>query len=311
MTSPEQPPDLDALAALDAGTLDPDRAAQVRSAAAADPRALDVLAALAAVRAELAGLRDPAPPAAVLDRWSAALAALPAPTGPTGPAQPDAPGPPALAVPDPAARRGLPGTPEPVRPPHTGPLGPATPYPGGPASTAAPQTGTGATRGRARPGHPAAGPPGPDRPDPGPRPPTRPWVRPGRGGDRRLRIWLGAVAAAAVAGGVLLTGPGPQQPTGPPTTDVLTLRRADLGAAASAVLGPAALGPLADAARRDACLLSAGGPVGAPVLGGRPVRLDGVDGVLLVLGTGELGRVRVVVVDRACTALLADTTAAG
>jgi hypothetical protein len=68
-------PDLDLLADLDAGILDADRAAEVRAAALADPRSAAILAALAATRAELAGLPAPAVPVHVAGRWAAALEA--------------------------------------------------------------------------------------------------------------------------------------------------------------------------------------------------------------------------------------------
>lgn len=62
------------LADLDAGLLDPARAAQVRADAEHDARAGAVLAALAATRAELASLGDPPVPAEFAARWDAALA---------------------------------------------------------------------------------------------------------------------------------------------------------------------------------------------------------------------------------------------
>src|SRR5690606_25184688 len=63
------------LADLDAGLLDPERAAEVREAAARAADATAVLAGLAATRAELAGLADPPLPARYAARWDAALAA--------------------------------------------------------------------------------------------------------------------------------------------------------------------------------------------------------------------------------------------
>jgi hypothetical protein len=65
------------------------------------------------------------------------------------------------------------------------------------------------------------------------------------------------------------------------------------------------LGPLADPARRAACLARSDAP--DDVAGGRTVRYEGEPGVLLVLSTGTLGRFRVLVVDDACSAVLADT----
>lgn len=66
-------PDMARLAALDAGLLDPQQAAAVRAAAAADPRATAVLDALAATRAELATQPRPALPPDVASRIAAAL----------------------------------------------------------------------------------------------------------------------------------------------------------------------------------------------------------------------------------------------
>ncbi len=74
MTDAERP-DLDLLADLDAGLLDPQRAHEVRTAALADPRSAAALAALAATRAELAAQPDPPVPDGYAERWTAALAA--------------------------------------------------------------------------------------------------------------------------------------------------------------------------------------------------------------------------------------------
>jgi hypothetical protein len=72
-------PDVAALAELDAGLPDDAAAAAARRrAAAADPRAAEVLDALAATRAELAAVDEPELPPAVAARWTAALAAEPA-----------------------------------------------------------------------------------------------------------------------------------------------------------------------------------------------------------------------------------------
>lgn len=67
------PLDVELLARLDAGALDPGQAARERAVAAADPRAVAVLAALAATRAELAGLPLPPPPPGAVRRWLAAV----------------------------------------------------------------------------------------------------------------------------------------------------------------------------------------------------------------------------------------------
>ncbi|MFC5996108.1 hypothetical protein ACFQE5_18030 [Pseudonocardia hispaniensis] len=113
---------------------------------------------------------------------------------------------------------------------------------------------------------------------------------------RRLRAaaaTLVGLAAASIA--VALAGPARV------STPVLALHADELAAAAPVSLGATDLGPLADADRRAECLGAAGvlGPH-EPVLGGRPVLLDGRPGTLLVLPTGTLGSFRVVVVDRDC-----------
>jgi hypothetical protein len=89
MTEPHEraTPSADLLADLDAGVLDPATAAEVRAAAARDPDAAAVLAALAGTRAELGKLADPPVPAEYASRWDAALAAqAAAPSSPPPPA---------------------------------------------------------------------------------------------------------------------------------------------------------------------------------------------------------------------------------
>ena len=71
-------------------------------------------------------------------------------------------------------------------------------------------------------------------------------------------------------------------------------------------VGTMDVGDLADPARRAACLrIVAPAAESAPLLGGRRVVLNGRPGTLLVLGTGTLGRLRLVVVDPNCGTLLA------
>ena len=74
---PRDPVDVAALAELDAGLPDAAEAAARRRGARADPRAAEVLDALAATRAELAAAGDPELPPEVAARWAAALAAEP------------------------------------------------------------------------------------------------------------------------------------------------------------------------------------------------------------------------------------------
>jgi hypothetical protein len=117
---------------------------------------------------------------------------------------------------------------------------------------------------------------------------------------RRRTLVLTAAAAALVA--VVLTGP---PPTSPP---------ADLASAAGRVLAERTrdVGGLADPAVLASCLRRAGvaAPHG-PLLAGRPVRVDGTDGTLLVIATGTKGRVRAVVATPDCTTVLADLTVGG
>ena len=186
----------DLLADLEAGLLDPARAAEVRAAAAQDPDATAVLAGLAATRAELGELADPPVPAEYAARWDAALAA------------------------------------------------------------------------------------------------EAPRVRP----RRRVRPALvaAAVLAATVVAGLLWT------PRDPPR---MSLDGVDLVAAGLTVRGAFDVGDLADPARRAGCLRAVTPPgvaPDAPLFGGRDVVLGGRDGVLLLLGAGERGRLHIVVVAPGC-----------
>lgn len=307
-------PDVPLLADLDAGLLDPARARAVRRAALADPRCAAVLDALAATRADLAAVPAPVAPPERVAGWLAALG-----TAGPGPARPPA----GTARTGPAPGTGTPG--------GTGPridTAPGRPAPGaaadGPAPGSGPDLGTGPAPAARNPAaqNPAARCPAAPDPAAGPVAPhaavpagTRPGPRPGR--DRpfgaapgrrprgplgaapaRRGRWLLAAAAALVVAALAL------RPAGPPD-----LTRVELAVAARSTVGTTDLGALADSARSDRCLAAAGHP-GAAVLGGRQVRLDGVAGVLLVLPTGELGRLRVLVVTPDC-AVLADDLVGG
>jgi hypothetical protein len=123
----------------------------------------------------------------------------------------------------------------------------------------------------------------------------------GRAGSRRRRRTLVLTAAAAALVAVVLTGP----PARPPT---------DLATATGRVLaaGTRDVGELSDPARLDSCLVRSGAPAAAgPLLAGRPIRLGGVDGLLLVISTGTKGRVRAVVPTTDCGRVLADVTVGG
>lgn len=114
---------------------------------------------------------------------------------------------------------------------------------------------------------------------------------------RTARPLASAAALVAVVTGVWFTRPAPP--------DVVGFDRVDLLAVGTAAVGVLDLGELADADRRAACLHTVDAP-GAQVLGGRRVLMDGRPGTLLVLGAGELGRFRLVVVDPSCTSVLAE-----
>jgi hypothetical protein len=117
---------------------------------------------------------------------------------------------------------------------------------------------------------------------------------------RRAGRWAGGLAAAAaVAALVVVALPGPADPLPadplPADTGPLALTTKDLP------VGGQDYGPLRDPARRAACLAHAGAP-GATVLGARQVDWAGRPGVLLVLPTGEPGRLRALVVSPDCAA---------
>lgn len=139
--------------------------------------------------------------------------------------------------------------------------------------------------GRTGTGRPADG----SRPDSGRR---RGRSAPGR--RRGHPVVLAAVLLTTLLGAGLLWS-RPQPPA--------ALDRVDLAAAGRAALGSSEVGALADPARRAGCLRAVTVPglaPGAPLLGGREVEIDRRRGVLLVLGTGQLGVFRIVVVDPDC-----------
>ncbi|WP_300012747.1 hypothetical protein [Pseudonocardia sp.] len=319
-------PDPALLADLDAGLLDPARAEEVRTAALADPRAAAVLDALRAARADLAALPAPPVPPAVRLRWQAALAVeagvhgspggaaasgrpvsgtTPA-AGATRPASGSAATGPAATASGPAAPNG--SAAGDAASPRPAAAGPATRAPGSPVSdlTAGPvgphaahpisgRAGTGAVPPRqgsaAHPGRPTHQPPrgqstpGPDRP------------RVPRSLRRRATVTALVAAAALVVGTVVATAGG--------RGSAVDVTRVELATVARSTIGVSELGVYTDPARRADCLGTAGHP-GASVLGGRPVRLDGSPGVLMVLTTGVLGRFRVLVVDDTCRTLADD-----
>lgn len=415
--------DVDLLAALDAGLLDPADARPVRAAAEADPVAAHVLDALATTRAELAAAPALSVPADVLARWTAAVSPGEATSrgrgvhlrihaGPVGDAPADAPagapadasadasadaavdpgsrpgvaaargdGAPGRAVPEPRASRG--GVPAPPAlgatdadetvhgrtQPIPDPAGSADIahqavhfrtrlIPGGtglPAAIARPDADPTAPCGDVRaptdpessaradvrtPARPESSARATSHPTPHRRTPpagcarrrgvrartaaatsaTPPAAHPAAhlaGRRPRSRLRRVVVAAAILAGlaGLTALPAAPPEPAARPAP-APRLAAVDLVAAGEAAIGTVDAGPLADPARRTACLTAvAPDAAAAPLLGARRVVLDDRAGVLLVLGTGQRGRIRLVVVDPDCGplggTLLADRTIGG
>lgn len=83
----------------------------------------------------------------------------------------------------------------------------------------------------------------------------------------------------------------------------------------AALTTPPDLGPLADPARRAACLAGLGYGDDLQILGGRPIDVSGRPGVLMLLPGGTRDQVTAVVVATSCNGthagLLAKTVLAG
>lgn len=258
--------DIALLADLDAGLLDPVRAAQVRAAAQADPASVAALDALAATRAELAALPTPDVPGHFLARWDDALAAEYARwTGAPPGERIGRAGTGATAADDDATRE-----------PAGDVLGDASGRfhrVGGVGRSA-----DGGGRADRRPG--------PGRRSTGRASGTG---SAGRGQLRPLVAAAVAVIAVVVVGFVTL----------PPARGARI--PVDLAALALSSFGTFEVAEFTDPARRVGCLAAVGAPTAdAPLVASRRVHRDDREGVLLVLGTGELGVFRVVVVDPAC-----------
>jgi hypothetical protein len=185
-----------------------------------------------------------------------------------------------------------------------------------------------AERASGAPGPDAPQPPAPQRPVSPSHPPSR---RPGTRADRRgpgparhrrrvLAHGLVALAAVAAVAGGLVVGTGtavspaptaapPLPPAGAPGPAPVPVSGADPVRALRAGLGARDPGPLADPARRAACLVAHGLPAGTAPLGSRQVLVDGRRGTLLVLPTGQAARFRLLVVGPGCTAAAPDTLA--
>jgi hypothetical protein len=153
----------------------------------------------------------------------------------------------------------------------------ALPAPEVPPATAARWNAALEAEGASREAAPRGGPPRPSRP------PTR-----------RLRAAALAAAVATVGAGLgaLLHRPDPAPPA---------VARVELVAVGRATVGTTDVGPLADPARRAACLRAvAPGSTSEALLGGRRVVLDGRPGILLVLAAGRGTGLRILTVDPSC-----------
>lgn len=126
-----------------------------------------------------------------------------------------------------------------------------------------------------------------------------------------------AIAAVAVGGAMLLRGdPTPGAPT-LSTGSVSTMSRSPSGLPLSdeqiraLVDAPPDLGPLADRQRLASCLSGLGYSPSTPLLGGKPLDVNGRPGLLLLLPGDLPKRVRAVMVSANCssvdTGLLAST----
>jgi hypothetical protein len=248
-----------------------------------------------------------------LDRTRADLAAAPVPPLPTGFA--------AQLQARIAAERAAAGTGTPPRDPSSDP--PTSQPSSRPPSSQPPSSQPPSSQPpSSQPGHLA-----PSRPSSS-RPLGRAAADTGPGRDRRHRRVLAAGLAAlavvaVVTGGLLAAGGGPTTPAptaapapvGPPAPAPAPLSADDPVRALRTGLGARDPGPLADPARRAACLVAHGLPAGTVPLGSRQVVLDGRPGTLLVLPTGTAARFRLLVVGPDCTArspeTLADLTVGG
>jgi hypothetical protein len=144
-------------------------------------------------------------------------------------------------------------------------------------------------------------------------------ARPGISRPHRIAAGIGVLAAAvaAVIGlGALL------RPSTPVTSGLVTAREITpvengpvplSGDQLLALLdAPADLGALTDPVRRASCLTGLGYPASTPVLGARPVQMNGRDAVVLVLAGADPGVLVALAVPPGCaaahTGLLAQTT---
>lgn len=126
---------------------------------------------------------------------------------------------------------------------------------------------------------------------------------------RGVYVGAGLLAAAAVAGAVSLSAvlgahsvPGTPQAAAPTAPPVLELGSGAPGPQVLAVLGRQDRGPLSEDAVLAGCLQANGIPPTTPVLGSSEVRLNGRQGILLLLPSGRAAVFTALVVGPQCSA---------
>jgi len=132
-----------------------------------------------------------------------------------------------------------------------------------------------------------------------------------------LMAGVGAAVVGVVVGAVTLVhDPAPTRPAGPAAESITVSRSAsDVPMSDPQIVGLLSrtpdYGPLADPQRRASCLSGLGYSAATPVLGGRPVDMQGRAGVLLVLAADTPRTLLALVVAPDCnsahTGLLANT----
>jgi hypothetical protein len=133
-----------------------------------------------------------------------------------------------------------------------------------------------------------------------------------------LVVGVAAAVAGVVIGTTLLArDPAPRFSQAGPTAERITVSRPSptVPLTVPQLIGllstPPDYGPLADPQRRAACLEGLGHPATTPVLGARPLAMDGRHPAVLLLLPTDADDVRAVVVDAGCHAahkgLLAET----
>jgi hypothetical protein len=132
-----------------------------------------------------------------------------------------------------------------------------------------------------------------------------------------LAVGLGAAVVGAVVGAVMLVrDPAPTRSAGPTAESITVTRPAtELPLSNPQIVGLLSArpdyGPLADPQRRASCLSGLGYPAVTPVLGARPVDMNGRPAVLMVLAADTPSKLLALVVEPDCNSahsgLLANT----